>query len=73
MERQKTRWRVETDRGTHETCAVSARKARSNARYRLVMDSRAYRWPTPEDWTAMREIEILRVVALDAVTGEERP
>ena len=63
MARQKRWWRVTTDRGVHETLAVSERKAERNARYRLVMDTRAYRWPTPEDWAAMRDIEVLGVEA----------
>ena len=57
---QKMRWMVVTDVGTVETVAVSAEKAKGNARYRLVMGDRAYTRPLPKDYAEMRDIEVMR-------------
>lgn len=60
----KTRWRIETSMGTVETAATSARKAKRNARFRLIMSDREYKRPRPSDLAAMRDIEIVRCVQI---------
>ena len=59
--------RVVTDMGTIETVAVSAAKAKGNARFRLVMSDRAYRQPQPCDYAAMRDIEVMKCERLGPV------
>ena len=58
-------WKVITEQGAHTTFAPSARKAERNARYRLVMDGRPYSTPRPEDWEAMRNVRVLRVLRVE--------
>ena len=64
---EKMRWRVVTDMGTIETVAVSAAKAKGNARFRLVMSDRAYKQPQPCDYAAMRDIEVMKCERLGPV------
>ena len=66
---ERMRFRVVTDHGTVETVAVSAGRAKRNAKYRLVMSDRAYRSPRPEDLSIMRDIEVLRCERLDVIGG----
>ena len=60
VEPDRIRWRIVTDVGSIETVAVSLAKAKSNARFRLIMNDREYSRPMPRDFTAMKAIEILR-------------
>ena len=53
-------WRVVTDCGTIETTAASVSRAKRNAKYRVVMEHRAYSRPDPSDLAEMRDIEVLR-------------
>lgn len=53
-------WRVVTDCGTIETTAASKYRAKRNAKYRVVIEHRAYSRPDPSDLAEMRDIEVLR-------------
>ena len=64
---EKMWWRVVTDTGTIETMAVSAAKAKGNARFRLIMGGRAYKQPQPCDYAAMRDIEVFKCERLGSV------
>lgn len=66
MDRRMYWYLIKTDCGTRKTLAVSEKKAIRNARYRLVMDDRCYRSPTPRDFAQMRDIEIISVERLRA-------
>lgn len=63
---QQKRWfTVRTDCGSIRTRAVSAGKARRNAKYRIVMGDGCHDRPTPRDLAEMRDIEVLEVIADD--------
>jgi hypothetical protein len=59
IEQGLAKWRVVTDSGTIETTA-SKYRAKRNAKFRLVMQHRAYSRPDPGDLAEMRDIEVLR-------------